>query len=427
MSGHDDGRRYLKYFALIAALLLAAAVAFNALVDPYGVTKFVSLGKFNAAKPKEWENARIAKPFEVARRHYDAIVLGTSQVERGIDPGYPALSARGIALYNMGLSELRLYETRLLLDYSFKTSGIGAAVISLDFGRYNRPPEDPTTALPEDWDKGRLFRDYLRTLISQRSVADSFITLRTNRAGSATLEHLPNGVLNVDQFFAKAGYPDVRGTFDSVDAVYINSAYDRMLAARPALLQSGFDHTALRRILALARERHIELHFFIPPVHAREMEIIEYLGLAPLFHRWKAELACLFEAESASSPGRAAYPLWDFSGYNSITTEPVPAKGDTGARMKWFYDPIHFTPRAGNIILGRIFQLDDPALAPFGDFGVRVTPGTLRAQIDAAREARRRYLERHPEISATVAALRVGPRPVESPSAGSAPAFDCGR
>ncbi len=427
MSSHDAGTRYLKHFALIAGSLLVTAVAFNAVVDPYGVTKLISLERINAAKPKEWENARIAKPFEVARRHYDAIVLGTSQVERGIDPDYPALSAGGIALYNMGLSELRLYETRLLLDYSIKASGIDAAVVSLDFGRYNRPPEDATTALPEDWDKSRLILDYLRTLISLRSLSDSFTTLRTNRAGSASLEHLPNGVLNVDRFFAQAGYPDVRGSFDSVDAVYINSAYDRMLAARPELLRGGFDHKALQRILALARERQIKLHFFIPPVHAREMEVIAYLGLVPLFQRWKAEVACVLETESANSPDRAAFPLWDFSGYNSITTEPVPAKGETGARMKWFYDPIHFTPRAGNVILGRIFQLDDPGLAPFGDFGVRVSPGSMQKQIDLDREARKRYLERYPEISETIAALRVGPRPAEPPFVDLAAAFDCGR
>lgn len=403
MRMRDPGSRYLvRFFGWLAGLLIIAAAA-NLLVDPYDVTRLVRVSGFNRLKPAEWENARRHKPFDLLRGHYDTAVIGTSQVERGVDPDAPALHAHGIALYNLGLSELRLDEAASLLDFA-ADCGIVRALITLDFVRYNRPSENPEASLPHDWNKTRLFLDHLRTLVSSRSLLDALRTVEVNWRGQPSLEHLPGGMLNLPQYLDVVGWPDYRRSFDQVDAVYVNDTYrplrDRLVAGEHA----SFDHAALRRILAIARQRGVDVRFVIPPTHARAQEVIAFLGLTQVFERWKAELVGELEREG-SARGAEPFALWDFSGFNAATTEAIPASGDPAARMTWFYDPIHFTPAMGALVLDRVLALGDPRFLGLADAGAPLTAATLDAHAQTLRERRRAFLARDGSFAEAPAAL----------------------
>ena len=114
--------------------------------------------------------ARLRKPFDVWRGHFDALVLGTSQVEQSFDPEY--LAPHGVRLYNLGLSELRLYEMAMLLDHAARTGDMKLALISVDFVRYGTPPWGPSF-LPRDWNRARLVAQYAKSLTAFRTLLDS--------------------------------------------------------------------------------------------------------------------------------------------------------------------------------------------------------------------------------------------------------------
>ena len=108
--------------------------------------------------------------------------------------------------------------------------------------------------------------------------------------------------------------------------------------------------------------------------------------------------------EESDQAGKTAYSLWDFSGYNSITTETVPAAGSPD-KMRWYSDSSHYNRACGDLILDRIFGHHDPARLIPQDFGTLIDERTIDAHLSDIREARAQYSETHPADVQEMAAL----------------------
>jgi hypothetical protein len=188
----DAAGRYIRIFVASLFSTLAFAVAFNVVVDPYDISRIFVSSHVNVIKPRESENARLRKPFDLWRRKYDGVVLGTSQVEQGMDTSNPALAANNLSLYNAGLSEERPFEQALLLRHAAETSGIKFAMISLDFLRYVGGGGRPEF-LSREWTRRLAVINYLKTLVSATAAKDSILTVAGNLAGKPALQHLPDG------------------------------------------------------------------------------------------------------------------------------------------------------------------------------------------------------------------------------------------
>src|SRR5262249_56416456 len=116
----------------------------------------------------------------------------------------------------------------------------------------------------------------------------------------------------IAQYFQPGGHPVSRWNSKGVAAVFRRGAKKPMLDRRAELERVGFDHAALADMLRTAARFNLELHVFIPPSHARQAEIVRFLGLETLFRQWVHELACM--VASTDSEGTSAR-LWDSSGY----------------------------------------------------------------------------------------------------------------
>jgi hypothetical protein len=156
-------------------------------------------------------------------------------------------------------------------------------------------------------------------------------------------------------------------------------------------------------MLATAHRAGIMLYFFITPSHAQQFEIINILGLSSLYRQWERELTC----EIARAPGREGEPpfaLWDFSGYNSVTTEPVPPL-NSKEPMRWYFDPIHYKPATGRLIEDRLLGLPSAELSGIQDFGTQLTLQTIDGHFETVASRQQAYLVAHPDFVAHVGAL----------------------
>lgn len=151
----------------------------------------------------------------------------------------------------------------------------------------------------------------------------------------------------------------------------------------------------LRKLLALSYQENISTHLFIGPSHARQWETIAASGLWSQFEDWKRKLVRINE-EEATKAHKVPLPLWDFSGYNSITSEEVPATGDTQTRMRYYFESSHYTPAAGNLVLERIFDAHIASEIVPSDFGVRLSALNLEQHLVRLRNEREQYRQRHP-------------------------------
>jgi len=136
----------------------------------------------------------------------------------------------------------------------------------------------------------------------------------------------------------------------------------------------------------LCTKRGIRVIAFINPSHADELEVVDMSGHWPALEAWKRALTAMV-AEYAAASGPAPVELWDFSGYDAYSREPVPMDRHP---MHWFWNTSHYTSALGELILRRIFGEDN------AHFGVRLYPGNIEARLAEVRQQQRQYRELQP-------------------------------
>ena len=80
--------------------------------------------------------------------------------------------------------------------------------------------------------------------------------------------------------------------------------------------------------------------------------------------------------------------------------------------MQWFWDPVHYSSKLGDMMVARIFtDGQEPG------FGVRLTPENVEAQIARVRQDREAYRVAMPEETARLSRLACGAWPCPAPGA----------
>jgi hypothetical protein len=110
---------------------------------------------------------------------------------------------------------------------------------------------------------------------------------------------------------------------------------------------------------------------------------------------WQGQLAGLGQRHRAAGCDAR---IFDFSGFNSITTEAIPQASGT-PDMLYFWETSHYRVNVGEMILNRMFGQGEGVPA---DFGVELTPQAVSGHLAAQRAARDRYHLDHPRESRMV-------------------------
>ena len=115
---------------------------------------------------------------------------------------------------------------------------------------------------------------------------------------------------------------------------------------------------------------------FISPAHATQGEVIRLTGYNPIYEDWKRQIVNIT-------------PVWDFSGYNSVTTAKI------NNNMEKYSDNSHYMPFIGSFILNRLFGYETDKVPP--DFGVWLTPDNVEAHIQKDRTDYEQWAKQHPD------------------------------
>ena len=388
---------YARYSKRVLTGLISTAiviVAINIGVDPYGAFNVVTLPGFNSEKLERLAGGgRVTKSLDLRRADYDVLVLGTSRTQIGIDPKSPALNGR--ATYNAALSGTTMVELHRVGLYALDHRQPTDLVLGLDFMAY-------TTRFSTwgDFDEsgfaGRSVAFmYPRRIFSLSALRDSFVTVVTNRLG---LKSYQRG----DGFHDAAlrwGNKEPRSLFTRILAnnFFVNpDTY--------AEFDYGVDRVQLTHdLMGRYARAGVRVHAFISPIHARQQEALDAMVLYKTFERWKRDIVTVVAA--LNNEPRADGPriaLWDFSGFNSVTTEPVPSSGSQES-TRWYWESSHFKRELGDIVLARMLASDSTS-AP-ADFGVLLSPEMIDRHLADIEDARRQYHRDQPQEIADIARL----------------------
>lgn len=383
---------------VVTCVFVLIVAGFNGLVDPYKLWHVLEIKGFNSDKTELMSHERIFKIVGVAHQPGSIAILGTSRSRSGLDSKHPALQLRG---KNLAIGNQPYRETRLLFEHQLDRGLVKNFVIGLDFYVANSKLLYPADFDTENYAASRPWQ----LLFSTSTFTDAFITVVKNNPLVSKGESSQALGLDGDARIRKAS--NTRKSMAKNERYYLSDRYAPPPSCAFHFLATQSDLSPLDEIRAIfkrAYSDHIALKLLISPSHARQWETLANAGLWNKWEAWKRQLVAMNETE-ARHAGQPPFPLWDFSGYNSISTETVPPLNDTQTLMRWYFDSSHYTPAAGDLVLDRIFNFKSPERTVPEGFGVLLTAQSIEAHLARIRVDRVRYRQTHPEDVAEIETL----------------------
>ena len=402
MTSKRPFHEYLKKIGLGLTMAFAVVVSFNLLMDPYGVYDIPGIDGINIDKPVFRSHSRLAKAYQVRHQKPAAIILGTSRGDVGLDPNHPGWG--GHPVYNLAFPVASIYEMLRYFQHAHSVNPLKQVVIDFDFFQFQKGH------LPRsDFDEKNLAVDsnglpqtqgidtYLATLASLDAISDGMETLSKQGQNPGSLN---NGRAT---FFSLREQFDHHEEFLINEHNYFNKQYRKFVLA--TLEDDPLIVGSYRTLLKTAYRREIDFRLMISPSHARQQEVIAAKGLWSTFEKWKRQLAQVNEDE-ARKAGKPSFPVWDFSGYNTYTTEEVPPLGDKMSSMEWYWESSHYKKELGDRVLDLIFSHVEPGRVVAEDFGVKISSDNIEQHLAKIRRDREHWRTTHPSDVAETEALR---------------------
>jgi hypothetical protein len=384
----------IRYLALLAGSLLGLAAltaAATILIDPYYLFGTPRIAGFNWYKPAAYNRGVAAKVALLERMHPRTLLVGNSRIEVGFDPQSLAWPAAMRPVFDGGLGGSVLGISAKVIEDAAADPTLHYVMVGVDFLDFmsvdaHAPPPGPVDAGP-DADRMRVLpdlspnpvawrariEDRLGATLTLGAVTDSFNTLLDQwHAYPATLT--PQGFNPLEEYKIYVKLHGFRDLFDQKQVQYSAwfARYPHPDFAHPYRTDS---FRALREIIQVAQRRNLDLTLIIYPYHAWVLDLLLRDGLWTSFENWKRALV---EVVATLDPAHRVR-IVDFSGFNTYSTEHVPAAGDTKTIVQYYWEPGHFRPSLGNAMIRRLYDGDA------GSFGQTLTPATVDQVIRSMR------------------------------------------
>lgn len=395
-------RSYLLKLATLTTALLLLSAGLNYIVDPFDLFDVFKIKGFNASKPESHSHARMIKAHKVRFIKPDAIILGSSRSETGLDPDHPGWGEQTKTHYNLALHSANIYEVYRYLQHAHENEPLKQVVIGLDFFMFSSNKQNEI-----DFDESRLsgygflpwgwYTDIFRSLLTYDALKASIDTLSHQRADAAS-DYAPNGFPDDSRKWTKiqkkgghrgAAISSERYTLTAVDGFIFFNLFEDNSDISPKM-------QVFSQILDYCRKNGIDLRLILSPVHARRLVLLHQIGLWEEFESWKTQLV---QAVERINP---AAQLWDFTGFSIITTETFPELGDTDTQMNWYWESSHYKKLTGVRVLDIVLGRQQDSEQRFTDFGILLSSKNIEAHLQNQRQGLEQYIGQFPEQVAEI-------------------------
>ncbi len=381
--------RYIIHFLISSVLLSGAIAGFNWWMDPYAI--------YHKQAPQQSQplvvmNERVFKTVGLAHTPSDVVILGTSRADLGIGREHEAFKGkRVISLATFGQT---IRESRRLMEVAVKDSKPKIVILGLDFFVFNALFAPPLDFVEENYSPSRAYH----LMLSINALTHSWTVMRRKIPDESDLFDADGFRIPRSLSRLAGGY---RESFSHNERSYLLEKYLPYPNCRFAFSSNRYGSSLedFRAIVRLAHQQHIDLRLFISPSHARQWETLAISGLWQQWEEWKREMVRITDTE-ARMANAESFGLWDFSGYDDISTEVVPASGDKTTIMHWYSDSAHYTPDLGKIVIQRMFM---PVTQDgWKTWGAVINSSNVERHLDHIRMVRTSYRATHQQDIAEI-------------------------
>ncbi|MGE7110714.1 hypothetical protein [Lysinibacillus sp. NPDC047702] len=369
-------RKWSISVVILCLVLIISIVTLNYVVNPYNIFNSPTFKGFNEQKIDS--KVYLLKTKDIANKRPDTIFLGSSRTHQGLDPKFYNKIV-GDEAYNLGLSSATINVQLKYLEYALKNNpSLKRVIIGLDFEAFNQFGTNPSSftekrLLTKYWNMD----DLISNLFTKQAIIDSMHVIQENMKQISILtqdsiladgSHNEQVLLNNHQKLLNEGH---NRFYEHLQEYLVNE----QLLAKYKLSNKNLDY--FKQLVDLCKENEIELIVFIQPSHALQWTGIERVGLWNQLEQWKKEIVQIV-------------PVWDFSGYNSITTTST-------ENFNTYSDQSHYRKKIGNLIMHRILQIESKKVP--SDFGVYITEKNIQSHLNNITADRDVWIANNPDIT----------------------------
>jgi hypothetical protein len=345
-------------------------------------------------------NDRLFRSYHVLARSPAVAVFGSSRADQGISPSHSGFDPTLESRFSLALGGAKIDEIEKMFQHWVRFGEPKQAIIALDMfmfdvhSEYNL--ENKAFLYEETGEKFRIATYFKYFFINARDVYQYLFGRREKGPqfwladGQRNWEHTRKRLTSISQ----------RQAFHRSETEFVSTTYfphgEFCFCGADG---KGCTFAALRRILSVAAARDIDIRIVLSPVHARQLELLDNLGLWVAFETWKRRLTRLVAQVREETHG-ARIELWDFSTYNLYSVEPVPLASNRRKIMQWYIESSHYRSTLGDLMLDRVL-LGEGSNA----FGVRLTNDTIEGHLHSQHEKREAYRNAHADEVADVATV----------------------
>ena len=354
-------RAYLIHSIFYTLVAIGLVVGINYVADPYAITGMPRIAHFNAHKVDIDSHVRLMKKYNPLRKPHNALVVGNTRVEIGISSTHRCFDDAGTTLYNLGIPGAPvhtqwMYALNVIYQQPIETVFLGLDLTDFIWTRKDNRFGDPSLAeyaiaglrytgsgAPNPgYFKARLL-DYFHALFSLDSLLSSLKTIALQ--DSAAPDRDDDGFNPARDYEEIVRVEGTRALFDQKMADLEQHFSTRWyLSDENGRLDPSFGDLGV--FLDIATERKIKVYLFINPLHESYWNVLRSKGLSHLHDEWVKELRKLLR----NYPPKAV-TLWDFSIDSPFIHEAIPAAGQKGGPLQWFWEPSFYRRQLGDLMI----------------------------------------------------------------------------
>jgi hypothetical protein len=296
---------------------------------------------FNKVKPELKRQERLTKVFYgiLNRKKFDTLIFGSSRVDYGFDPEYYFHKTKYKA-YNSGIKATGVGDAlEIVKKITYKKTHLKQIIIGVDFFSFKKSPEYLSNTKKESI--STKFSDFASILLSGDALTSSINTVLYNLKTPNINMYDPNGLK-----IMKKDHNAYDEAFYEIGA-YMN---DELFYKNYKPVTKSFED--LKKLISICRKNNIKLYVFVNPVNVVQLQAVRTSNNWQNYKNWRKNLAQLT-------------PYYDFSGFNSVTTEPL------SKNMKYYIDSNHYLKNTSHLMIDEI--INPEKRISHKDFGVYVT------------------------------------------------------
>src|SRR6185437_9824842 len=201
--------RYLIWGGTTVVVLALAVVALTVFVDPYRTFGTPTLRGWTELKPRIYQQAGLAKTYQLDRVAPRTVLLGNSRVEIGFDPASALWPTNAQPVFNAAEAGKDLFTALIMLQEAIAVGHLKTAVLGVDFQDFLQRSYNGNSGLrPSGPDELRLlvdrsgrpnharflqvWRDWVTSTLTIDAVTDSLETL-LDQSSYASTTMTPSG------------------------------------------------------------------------------------------------------------------------------------------------------------------------------------------------------------------------------------------